>query len=145
MWTQTRIWIAATAIAIGSIALLLISVGVFLDLPRVVEERLVEPDESYSPSSETCTFRVSGTVKNSDGQPIESAIIELKEDGPFATTGRTATTNYAGRFLYTESGYGTCFMEDLFPTVLSQGHLPWSRDTAVTNNEAFEIVLSLPY
>ncbi len=144
MWAGARIWIAATAIAVGSMALLLFSVGLFLEPPRVAKDVVNEIDEPVpSSAADTCSFRVSGTVMNSAGQPIESAIVELKEAGPFATPDRITVTNYAGRFLYTESGYGTCYMEDLFPTIRSQGYQPWSRDSAAANDEAFEVVLSI--
>ena len=42
-----------------------------------------------------------------------------------------------------ESGYGTCYMEDLFSTIRSQGYQPWSRDSALANDEAFEVMLSI--
>ena len=81
-------------------------------------------------------------MTNANGDPIEFAMLELKAAGPFATADRTAVTNYAGRFLYTESGFGSCFLEDLFPTVRSEGYSAWSRQNPVANDEELEIVLS---
>jgi len=135
----------AAGLAIGAMALLLFGVGLFMESPGVDQSPAREPAETAEPapptSRESCIFRVSGTVTDSSGEPIESASIELKADGPFATADRIAVTNYAGRFLYTESGFGTCFLEDLFPTVHSEGYAAWSRDTAVINDEDLEVIL----
>lgn len=134
----------AAAVAVGAMAVLLFAVGLFLDSPGVVEDAAVMVDEPASPATtDTCTFRVSGTVTNDLGEPIESATLELKGIGPFATADRIAVSNYAGRFLYTESGFGTCYLEDLFPTIRKQGYRPWSRGTAVANKETLEVILRL--
>jgi len=133
----------AAAVAVGAMGLLLFGMGLFLESPGFEEDRPIEPAEPAAPAvPETCTFRLSGTVTDAGGTPIESATLELKAAGPFATADRTAVTNYAGRFLYTESGFGSCFLEDLFPTVRSEGYPAWSRQSPVANDEELEIVLS---
>ena len=143
MWAAAKTWIAAAIVAVSAMALLLFALSLFLNSLRVAEDAAVEVREPSPPSTaDTCTFRVSGTVTDSTGEPIESATLELKGAGPFATADRVAVTNYAGRFLYTESGYSTCYLEDLFPTIRSEGYVPWSRDAAVVNDDALEVVLS---
>jgi len=135
----------AAGLAIGAMALLLFGVGLFMGSPGVEETTVREPAEATEPaprtSRESCVFRVSGTVTDSGGAPIDSATLELRADGPFATTDRVAVSNYAGRFLYTESGFGTCFLEELFPTIHSEGYADWSRDTAVVNDEELDVIL----
>lgn len=143
MWTAARIWIAAGLLGIGAMLLLLFVVGLFLDPAVPTEDVTVATEEVATESDATsCTFRVSGSVADSNGTPIASAVIEFREAGPFATPDRIATTNYTGQFLYTESGFGTCYLENLFPTVRSEGYLPWSRDTAISNDEELDVMLS---
>jgi hypothetical protein len=143
MWRTVRNWLIAAVAAAGAMGLLLFAVGLFMDPPGFEEDAVIESAEPAAQAvQENCTFRLSGTVTDRNGDPIESAILELKAAGPFATADRIAVTNYAGRFLYTESGFGTCFLEDLFPTVRSEGYPVWSRQTPVANDEELEIVLS---
>ncbi|MGI9260177.1 MAG: carboxypeptidase-like regulatory domain-containing protein [Gammaproteobacteria bacterium] len=143
MWQTLRLWLTAAALGVGGMLILLLVIGMLTSTPERPAGAEAESLREPANSDDSCSFRIFGSVTNESGDPIETVTISLRGDGPFATLNRNTTTNSSGRFVYLESGYGACVLEDLYPTAIdpTNRYREWSRSEPVTNDEQLRIVL----
>ena len=144
MWQTLKLWLAAAALGVTGMLLLLFVVSTLTTSPEPPAEIETEaPPENPDGADGSCSFRVFGSVTDESGNPVEAVTISLRGIGPFASTSRTAQTNSSGRFVYLESGFSTCVLEDLYPSVTDPAdrYREWSRPEPVENDEQLRIVL----
>ena len=143
MWQTLRLWLTAAALGVGGMLALLLVIGTLSNSPERPVAVESDPSQDAADSSDSCSFRIFGSVTDESGDPIEAVTIILRGDGPFATSNRNATTNSSGRFVYLESGYSACVLEDLYPTVVdpTSRFQEWTRAEPVSNGEQLRVVL----
>ena len=143
MWRTLKPWLIAATIGAAGMFTLLLIVGVLTSAPTQPLGTESESVRDNAIPDDSCTFRIFGLVTDESGDPVEAATVSLRGEGPFATSNRVAVTNSSGRFVYLESGYGACVLENLYPTVTdpTNHYQEWTRPEPVENDEQFRIVL----
>ncbi len=146
MWQTLKLWLAAAAIGAAGMVLLLFVVGTLTSLPDrpgTADIRNESEDPEATQTDDSCSFRIFGSVVDEFGNAVEAVTISLRGDGPFATSNRAVVSNSSGRFVYLESGYSACVLEDLYITVNDPANRfrEWSRPEPVRNDEQLRVVL----
>ena len=143
MWQTIKLWLIAAALGLGGMLSLLFVVSTLTSTPERPDAEEPETLQESGSRDDSCSFRIFGSVIDESGDPIEAVTISLRGDGPFATSNRNAVTNSSGRFVYLESGYSACVLEDLYPIAIdpTDRYNEWTRAEPVTNDEQLRIVL----
>lgn len=143
MWPRIKLWLTAAALGVGGMVLLLLVIGMLSNRTEGPVAPNPESPQETATSDDSCSFRIFGSVTDESGEPIQGVTISLRGDGPFATSNRNAITNSTGRFVFLESGYSACVLEDLYPTVVdpTNRYREWTRSEPVANDEQLRVVL----